>query len=79
VFQSITIKNLLPFGPENPELPLENVNVLIGPNGSGKSNLLDTLDLIRDTARGDSKFGFRSVVRNGGGPKEWIWNGSLMD
>src|SRR5262245_1157006 len=47
LFQAITLRNFLSFGPEGPCLPLGNLNVLVGPNASGKSNLLEALALLR--------------------------------
>jgi predicted ATPase len=76
LFKSIAIKNLLSFGPDTPELPLENLNVLIGPNGSGKSNLMEAIALLRSTPHGDSSFGLRNTVLSGGGIGEWIWKGN---
>lgn len=46
LLRSITIRNLLSFGPDTPPLELRALNVLIGPNGSGKSNLLSALSLL---------------------------------
>jgi predicted ATPase len=66
----------LSFGPDTPELPLDNLNVLIGPNGSGKSNFLDALALLRSTIHGASKLGMRFVLRSAGGASEWIWKGN---
>ncbi len=63
--------NLLSFGPETEELPLEPLNVLIGINASGKSNLLEALALLaaapHDLAR---------PIRRGGGIGEWLWKGA---
>lgn len=66
----IKLENLLSFGPNTSSLSLEKLNVFIGPNGAGKSNLIETLALMRATA-GD----VRSVLRRGGGVREWIWKG----
>ncbi len=68
--RSLTIQNLLSFGPEPTTVELRNLNVLIGPNGSGKTNLIEVLGLLRsvpdDLARAISK----------GGPiDEWLWKG----
>jgi predicted ATPase len=66
----ITPCNLLSFGPATAPLSLRNLNVLIGPNGSGKSSLIDLIALARATPNG-----LRSVLRKGGGVREWIWKG----
>jgi predicted ATPase len=71
LIHSITLRNLLSFGPETPELPLGNLNVLIGPNGSGKSNLLDAIALLRSAPKD-----LRLVLNRTGGVSEWIWKGS---
>jgi predicted ATPase len=70
LIREITPRNILSFGPEPVPLELRALNVLIGPNGSGKSNLLEVLGLARATP-GD----VRSVLRRGGGVREWIWKG----
>ena len=48
---SIRLQNILSFGPDTPELPLEPLNVLIGPNASGKSNLIEALSLLAAAPR----------------------------
>lgn len=63
--------NLLSFGPDTPEIPLEPLNLLIGPNGSGKSNLIEVIALLRSTSTDIS-----DLIRRGGGVREWIWKGS---
>src|SRR5215468_9772415 len=70
LLRSITLRNLLSFGPETPPLELRSLNVLIGPNGSGKSNLLDAVDLLRSLAKDT-----RPVIAEGGGVGEWVWKG----
>ena len=35
--RTIRLANILSFGPDSAELPLEPLNVVIGPNASGKS------------------------------------------
>ncbi|MCY4637648.1 MAG: AAA family ATPase [Acidobacteria bacterium] len=47
----ITLRNLLPFGPDETDLELGPLNVLIGPNGSGKSNLLAAIGILRAAAQ----------------------------
>lgn len=46
---SLTMRNMLSFGPDTPPLELRALNVLIGPNGSGKSNVLAAIDLLKRT------------------------------
>ncbi|WP_375418291.1 AAA family ATPase [uncultured Hymenobacter sp.] len=46
LLRSLTLRNILSFGPDTPPLELRALNVLIGPNGSGKSNLLACLSLL---------------------------------
>jgi len=70
--QSITLSNLLSFGPSSPPIPLSSLNVLIGPNGSGKSNFIEAIALLRATPSD-----LRSVIVRGGGAGEWIWEGEL--
>lgn len=69
-FASITLRNLLSFGPETPPLRLGRLNVLIGANGSGKSNLLEAIGLLRSTP-----VDLRSAIVRGGGASEWLWKG----
>jgi predicted ATPase len=69
---SISAERLLSFGEMS--LPLQNLNVLVGPNGSGKSNLIELIALLRSTA-GD----FNTVVRQGGGWREWVHKAAVKD
>lgn len=70
VLKSITPKKLLSFGGDSNPIDLKNLNVIIGPNGSGKSNLIEVINLLRS-----SPSDMRSVIRKGGGTREWIWKG----
>src|SRR6516165_11008034 len=76
LLHEVTPRNLLSFGPENPPLELNSLNVLIGPNGSGKSNLLESIALLRACP---NREGFRPVIARGGGIGEWIWKGRPND
>lgn len=67
-FESITLQNLLSFGPEPTTVPLEDVNVLVGANGSGKSNLVAAINLLRHAPREIAQ-----PLREGGGVQEWLW------
>ena len=69
--RSIRLQNILSFGPDTPELPLEPLNVLIGPNASGKSNLIEALSLLAAAPRD-----LQQPVREGGGVHEWPWKGA---
>lgn len=70
LLHSLTLRNLLSFGPTTAPLALGSLNLLIGPNGSGKSNLIEAVALLRATSND-----LRAVVRRGGGVSEWIWKG----
>ena len=43
----IALQNLLSFGPDEIDLELQPLNVLIGPNGSGKSNFIAAVGLLQ--------------------------------
>lgn len=72
--QSLSLRNLLSFGPDAAPIPLGPLNVLIGSNGSGKSNLIEGLGLLRAAPRD-----MREVVSRGGGVMEWIWKGNSQE
>jgi predicted ATPase len=74
LIRSITLRNILSFGPDTPALELGNLNVLVGPNGSGKSNLLEALSLLRKVT-GDP----RRELSRAGGVSEWIWKDNPDD
>jgi predicted ATPase len=69
--RSIRLRNILSFGPDTPELPLEPLNVLIGPNASGKSNLIEALSVLGAAPRD-----LQTPIREGGGIQEWPWKGA---
>jgi predicted ATPase len=71
LLQSITLRNILSFGPDTPELELRALNVLIGPNGSGKSNFLDCIGLLQSAP--DK---LANTVRTEGSVQAWLWKGS---
>jgi predicted ATPase len=71
LLQSISLRNILSFGPKTPTLELRALNVLIGPNGSGKSNLLDCIGLLQSAP--DK---LAETVRTEGSIQEWLWKGS---
>ena len=66
----IKLKNILSFGPDEQDLELKPLNVLIGPNGSGKSNFLEVIGLLK-AAPTD----LAAPIREGGGSENWIWRG----
>ena len=70
LIQSIRLENILSFGPDTAELPLEPLNVLIGPNASGKSNFIEALSLLH-AAPSD----LQEPIRRGGGVRDWLWKG----
>jgi predicted ATPase len=71
LFRSVTLRNILSFGPATPRLELRALNVLIGPNGSGKSNLLDALTLLRYAPKDLPE----AVRQDGSSVGDWIWRG----
>lgn len=71
LLRALTARNVLSFGSQTAPLALGPLNVFIGPNGSGKSNFIETLALLRATP-GD----MRTVIRRGGGVREWLWKGA---
>jgi predicted ATPase len=70
LLRSLTLRNVLSFGPEGQTLNFEPLNVLIGPNGSGKSNLIDILALLHSLPRD-----LAEPINEGGGIRQWIWKG----
>ena len=72
LIQTIWPRGLLSFAPETPPVQLGMLNVLIGPNSSGKSNLIDVVRLIRSLPTD-----LQAVVRRGGGPRSWLWEGEV--
>ena len=63
----ITLRNLLSFGPEQTDLELGPLNVLIGPNGSGKSNLIAAIGILRAAPRD-----IAAPISDSGGIGEWL-------
>ena len=70
----IKLKNILSFGPDEQDLELKPLNVLIGPNGSGKSNLIEVIGLLHAAPTDLAK-----PIREGGGTEDWIWRGEQED
>ena len=69
--RSLRLSSFLSFAPGSEPFDLQNLNVLIGPNGSGKSNLIEAIELLAATPRD-----LAAAIRDGGGPREWLWKGS---
>lgn len=72
--RSLRLNGLLSFAPTSAPFDLQALNVLIGPNGSGKSNLIEAIDLLAAAPRD-----LAAVIRDGGGPREWLWKGGDRD
>jgi predicted ATPase len=70
LLRSLSITNLLSYGPATVTVDLEPLNVIIGPNGSGKSNLLTVLALLRSTVGN-----FEQTVKALGGAADLVWKG----
>ena len=66
----IKLKNILSFGPEEQELDLKPLNVLIGPNGSGKSNFIEVMGLLQAVPGN-----LPGMIHESGGFADWIWHG----
>ena len=66
----IKLKNILSFGPDDQDLELKPLNVLIGPNGSGKSNLIEVIGLLKAAPSE-----LTAPIIAGGGIANWIWRG----
>ncbi len=71
LLHSLSLENLLSYGPRGVKLDLEPLNVLIGPNASGKSNLIDAISLLAAAPRN-----LQTPIRQGGGAEEWLWMGA---
>ena len=70
LLHSMSLKNVLSFGPEEQRIEFEPLNVLIGPNGSGKSNLIEIIGLLK-AMPGD----LSEAIRERGGIRDWLWKG----
>lgn len=74
LIHSLKMNNLLSFGPSSNAVQLGPLNVLIGPNASGKSNFLEGISLLQAAPKS-----LVSVIREGGGVKDWLWKGADKD
>ncbi len=74
LLRSLSLKNILSFGPEGVDIGLEPLNVLVGPNGSGKSNFLEAIRLLQHAPRDIAQ-----PIRENGGLTEWLWKGDSKD
>ena len=66
----VALQNLLSFGPDETDLELQPLNVLIGPNGSGKSNLIAAIGLLQAAPKD-----LTAPIRATGGIDEWLHKG----
>lgn len=69
--KKIKLNNFLSYGPQDVEIKLHDLNILVGPNGSGKSNLFEAISLLRSTPKA-----IVAPVRKGGGVFDWLWKGA---
>jgi len=69
-FKSISVSNILSFGPDGVNIDLEPLNVLVGPNGSGKSNFLEVFRLLQSTPHD-----LVEHIVGSGGLGAWQWSG----
>lgn len=69
--KKLRLKNFLSYGPNEMEIELNDLNILIGANGAGKSNLFEAISLLRSTPKA-----IVSPVRKGGGVMDWLWKGA---
>ena len=70
LLNSLSLKNILSFGPEGVDIALQPLNVLVGPNGSGKSNFLEAIRLLQNAPRDIAQ-----PIRENGGISECMWKG----
>jgi len=70
LIQKLKLQNFLSYGPQQQEIELQPLNVLIGPNGSGKSNLIEAFSFLKATPTD-----VMVPIRKGGGVCEFIWKG----
>jgi predicted ATPase len=70
LLETIRADGILSFAPGSPDIPLQELNLIIGPNGSGKSNLVEIIELLHALPASLS-----SAIRDGGGAREWPWKG----
>ncbi|MCG3125673.1 MAG: hypothetical protein CHACPFDD_00498 [Phycisphaerae bacterium] len=71
MIESISLQNVLSFGPAENTLELRPLNVLIGANGSGKSNVLEVLYLLSRLPAAGPEVSLPIV--------DWIWKGGAPD
>ena len=64
LLNSISPKNILSFGDDQPPIELTQTNILVGPNGSGKTNLIECLSLLQSAPRALSTLDL-----------DWLWKG----
>lgn len=72
LIKNLKASGLLSFGPDGIDLPMRPLNVLIGSNGSGKSNLLEVLNLFRESP--SPRHSIAGPMMEDG-VREWLWKG----
>lgn len=68
LLNSISPKNILSYGDDQPTIELTQLNILVGPNGSGKSNLIECVSLLQSAPKA------LSTADSG-----WLWKGSSKE
>jgi AAA15 family ATPase/GTPase len=71
--ESIRLQNFLSYGPEDTEIELRPLNVIIGPNTSGKSNFIEAFALLRKLPLDEQ------LQRSADNVRQWVWKGGNED
>jgi predicted ATPase len=71
--ESIRLQNFLSYGPDDAEIKLQPLNVVIGPNTSGKSNFIEAFALLRKLPLDEQ------LHQSMGNVKQWVWKGASED
>jgi predicted ATPase len=71
MIRSVTMQNVLSFGPSQTGVELGPLTVLIGPNGGGKSNVLEVMNLLSRLPATGPDVSLPIV--------DWIWKGAGAD
>lgn len=67
LIKSISPKNILSFGEDQPTIELGPLNIMVGPNGSGKSNFIECISLLQSAAE---KLSIPTA--------DWLWQGEKV-
>lgn len=70
LLRSLRPEGLFSFAPGTDAIKFGPLSLVIGPNGSGKSNLIEIINILKNTPTG-----FSSAVRQAGGIQEILWKG----